>query len=145
MINAKSLLFMLEHLLAVFSHHNYIKYKGTIKRCLPTVEFPSDWHITCSSNHWSNESTMIMYLQNSLFPYIDNCIPYCTIAVVPTYHGFNFKTCSTSIHFHVNNKRVNCDCGFDILVQPQKIVFRAYPRKFCPSKISSHTVNMHII
>ena len=46
-------------------------YKGTTKRCLPTVKFPSDWHITCSDNHWSNESTMIAYLQNILFPYID--------------------------------------------------------------------------
>ena len=46
-------------------------YKGTTKRCLPTVKFPSDWHITCSDNHWSNESTMISYLHNILFPYID--------------------------------------------------------------------------
>ena len=46
-------------------------YKGTTKRCLPTVKFPNDWHITCSDNHWSNESTMIAYLQNILFPYID--------------------------------------------------------------------------
>ena len=46
-------------------------YKGTTKRCFPTVKFPNDWHITCSDNHWSNESTMIVYLQNILFPYID--------------------------------------------------------------------------
>ena len=46
-------------------------YKGTTKHCLPTVKFPSDWHITSSDNHWSNESTMILYLQNILFPYID--------------------------------------------------------------------------
>lgn len=45
-------------------------YKGTTKHCLPTVKFPSDCHITCSDNHWSNESTMISYL-NILFPYID--------------------------------------------------------------------------
>jgi len=46
-------------------------YKGTTKCCLPTVEFPSDRHITCSDNHWSNESTMISHLQNILFPFID--------------------------------------------------------------------------
>ena len=28
-------------------------YNGTTtsKRCLPTVKFPSDWHITCSDNY----------------------------------------------------------------------------------------------
>ena len=46
-------------------------YKGTTKHCLSTVKFPNDWHITCSDNHWSNESTMIAYVQNTFFPYID--------------------------------------------------------------------------
>ena len=48
-----------------------LMYKDTTKCCLPTVKFSSDWHITCSDNHWSNESTMIAYLQDILFPYID--------------------------------------------------------------------------
>ena len=30
-------------------------YKGTTKRCLPTVQFPPKWHITHSHNHWANE------------------------------------------------------------------------------------------
>ena len=30
-----------------------------------------DWYITCSDNHWSYESTMISYLHNILFLYID--------------------------------------------------------------------------
>ena len=33
-------------------------YKGTTKACLPTVEFPKGWHITCTHNHWCNESTV---------------------------------------------------------------------------------------
>ena len=39
-----------------------------LKRCLPTFKFPSDWHITYSANHWSNESTMI---EKILFPYVN--------------------------------------------------------------------------
>ena len=45
-------------------------YKGTTKRCLPTITFPPDWHITCSSNHWANESTMIDYINKILIPYL---------------------------------------------------------------------------
>ena len=33
------------------------------KKCFPkNVSFPNDWHITCTENHWSNESTMIKYV-----------------------------------------------------------------------------------
>lgn len=45
-------------------------YKGTTQRCLPTVQFPSGWHITCSENHWSNESTMKAYIEKILLPYV---------------------------------------------------------------------------
>ena len=33
-------------------------YQGKTSRCLPSVEFPDDWHITYSINHWSNEGTI---------------------------------------------------------------------------------------
>lgn len=36
-----------------------IVYKGKTAKCLPKFSFPSDWHITYSHNHWSDESTMI--------------------------------------------------------------------------------------
>ena len=45
-------------------------YKGTTKRCLPQVNFPSDWHITHSHNHWSNENTMKAYIEEILIPYV---------------------------------------------------------------------------
>ena len=47
-----------------------IVYKGKTAKCLPKFSFPSDWHITYSTNHWSNESTMIDYIQRILLPYI---------------------------------------------------------------------------
>ena len=37
-------------------------YKGKTKRCHPVFSFPSDWLISHSPNHWSNESTMIEYV-----------------------------------------------------------------------------------
>ena len=46
-------------------------YEGKTPRCLPRFEFPEKWHITYSSNHWSNESTMKEYIQHVLLPYID--------------------------------------------------------------------------
>ena len=45
-------------------------YKGTTQRCFPTVQFPSGWYITCSENHWSNESTMKAYIEKILLPYV---------------------------------------------------------------------------
>ena len=36
-------------------------YGGTTPKCLPKVTFPSDWHITYTPNHWSNEATMKAY------------------------------------------------------------------------------------
>ena len=47
-------------------------YKGKTPKCQPSGDCPSDWHVTYTGNHWSNEKTMLDYLQIILFPYIDN-------------------------------------------------------------------------
>ena len=44
-------------------------YKGTTCRCLPTVVFPDSWDITHTKNHWSNEKTMIQYVEKILLSY----------------------------------------------------------------------------
>ena len=46
-------------------------YQGTTTKCLPSVRFPPDWHVTFTENHWSNENTMEDYLDKILLPYID--------------------------------------------------------------------------
>ena len=45
-------------------------YQGTTPRCLPNIEFPKAWDITCTANHWSNEETMMQYIDKLLLPYI---------------------------------------------------------------------------
>ena len=47
-------------------------YKGTTRRCHPKHKFLAGWDITHSKKHWSNESTMIQYIQNVIIPYVDN-------------------------------------------------------------------------
>ncbi len=47
-------------------------YKGTTHRRLPTVQFPQDWHITFSHNHWANEETVKDYVEKILVPYVSN-------------------------------------------------------------------------
>ena len=32
-------------------------YAGKTPACLPKVQFLSDWHVTFTPNHWSNEDT----------------------------------------------------------------------------------------
>lgn len=36
-------------------------YQGKTSQCLPCVEFPDEWHITYSINHWSNERVCCAY------------------------------------------------------------------------------------
>ena len=46
-------------------------YAGKTPRCLPSVEFPKDWDITYTPNHWANEATTERYIQKILLPYIE--------------------------------------------------------------------------
>ena len=45
-------------------------YQGKTAACLPKFELPQDWHVTCTTNHWSNEEKTIEYIQLVLMPYI---------------------------------------------------------------------------
>ena len=42
-----------------------------MERCLPQFQFPLDWNITFSPNHWSNEFMMKEYLEQIILPYIN--------------------------------------------------------------------------
>jgi len=46
-------------------------YGGKTKRCHAVYNFPDDWNITHSANHWSNENTMIEYIQEVIVPYVE--------------------------------------------------------------------------
>ena len=46
-------------------------YQGKTHKSLPSVIFPDDWHVTFTENHWSNEKTMVDYLEKVLFPYVE--------------------------------------------------------------------------
>ena len=38
-------------------------YQETTDRCLPkSVEFPHDWNVTYTPNHWSNESKAVVIM-----------------------------------------------------------------------------------
>lgn len=45
-------------------------YTGKTDRCHPPYSFPTDWSITHSPNHWSNESTMLAYIEDVIVPYV---------------------------------------------------------------------------
>ena len=46
-------------------------YQGKTTACLPQHKFPSDWHVTCMPNHWSNEEKMKEYLKEIIIPYVE--------------------------------------------------------------------------
>lgn len=46
-------------------------YQGTTTKCHPKgVEFPADWLISHSANHWANETTTIAYIHDIIIPYV---------------------------------------------------------------------------
>ena len=45
-------------------------YAGKTSKCIPKVNFPSDWHVTCTQNHWANEVTTLQYIDEILLPYV---------------------------------------------------------------------------
>ena len=44
-------------------------YEGLTPKCYPNeVDFPSDWVISSTLNHWCNEQTMLLYITRILVP-----------------------------------------------------------------------------
>ena len=46
-------------------------YGGKTDRCHPRYPFPPDWHITHSENHWSNEQTMLNYIDKIIVSFVE--------------------------------------------------------------------------
>ena len=40
-------------------------------QCIPKVEFPDDWDVMFSANHWSKEGIMTDYIEKILLPYVE--------------------------------------------------------------------------
>ena len=55
---------------AVFGCSVQLVYQGKTTKCLPSFQFPSDWSITHTVNHWSNEETMELYITKIILPYL---------------------------------------------------------------------------
>ena len=48
-----------------------IIYEGKTERCHPKGSVPDGWDIWHSSNHWSNEDTMVRYVEKVIVPFLD--------------------------------------------------------------------------
>ena len=46
-------------------------YAGKTERCLPEVNFPTEWNVTCTENHWSTEASMLEFAEKVLIPYVN--------------------------------------------------------------------------
>ena len=57
-------------------------YQGKTPCCFPHFEFPEKWHITFSINYWSNESTMMEYIQHIMLPYIEMIILHLLFMII---------------------------------------------------------------
>ena len=48
----------------------HLIYEGKMSHYLPNYDFPEGFDITCNATHWSNETTMLWYLEKIVFPYV---------------------------------------------------------------------------
>ena len=48
-----------------------ILYQGKTDQCHPNAQFPSDWDIFHTENHWSNEQSMHRFVDTIISPYIN--------------------------------------------------------------------------
>ena len=46
-------------------------YEGKTRRCHPPYDFPGNWVISHSPNHWSTEETMIKYITNVVVAFVE--------------------------------------------------------------------------
>ena len=46
-------------------------YEGKTRRCHPPYDFPGNWVISYSPNHWSTEETMIEYITDVVVPFVE--------------------------------------------------------------------------
>jgi len=46
-------------------------YQGKTSQCQPNYNFPKEFHITQTPNHWANENKSIPMLKEILIPYIE--------------------------------------------------------------------------
>ena len=48
-----------------------ILYQGKTDQCHPNAQFSSDWDIFHPENHWSNEQSMLRFMDTIISPYIN--------------------------------------------------------------------------
>ena len=46
-------------------------YKEKTSRCHPKFKFPPGWHVTHAPKHWSTKETIVQYIHNIIFPYVE--------------------------------------------------------------------------
>ena len=66
-IKDKSLLSCTVALLESYYHCNSFM----VNKCHPAYQFPGDWLIYHSQNHWANEDTMLEYIQKVIVPFVE--------------------------------------------------------------------------
>ena len=47
-------------------------YQGKTERCLLKIDFPNDWNVRYSETHWSNEETMLGYIDKIVVLYVES-------------------------------------------------------------------------
>ena len=85
-------------------------YQGKTTRSLPHFQFPENWHVTSTPNHWANEDTTKLYIEKIIFPYLRKKREEMKLSSEhPTILRFdNFKAqCTETILKYLDSNNVN--------------------------------------
>jgi len=69
----------------------YKLHEDKIDRCQPAVQLPEGWDASHTANHWSNEASMIQYLNKIVIQDKMRCIDDTTVPASPNNTSLTFS------------------------------------------------------
>ena len=97
-------------------------YGGKTQCCHPVYDFPDNWCITNCENHWSNEETMIEYIQGIIVPNVEGVRQMlgkndqAALAIFDNFRGQLTENAVEELeHYNIQSVLVPANC----MVRPQ--------------------------
>ena len=117
-------------------------YQGKTAASLPRYDFPDDWHVTYTPNHWSNETKMKEYIEKIILPYcaaqrqeLKLSDDHPALAIFDVFRGQQTETILLLLeenHIYVVNVPANCTDR----LQPMDLSVNKAAKEFMRSRFS---------
>jgi len=92
-------------------------YEDKMTHCIPRVNFPSNWDVTYTENHWCNESAMKEYIYMIILPYVKSkreelmlCADYPAVVLFDNFKGQCTTELLTILDNNINIVLIPANC-----------------------------------